>query len=177
MGSFPKVKGKIEKVWDNATSSGKPYKVVELENGDRYSLWRAGDFDKVYKGEMIEFDFSTSGKGFRNIERIYNGSEVPEGNTGKGPDPGADVKGKYSGPEPGNGDGPGPNGNGYGGDRLDKMVKMSCIKSASNLFSGAKIPLEQRADKVIDIARKFKDYIDAEEFEPDLMDPAASKLN
>ena len=39
------------------------------------------------------------------------------------------------------------------------MVKMSCLKSASNLFSGSKIPFEQRADKVIEMAKKFKDYI------------------
>jgi hypothetical protein len=174
MVNFPKVSGKIEKVWDNATSAGKPYKVVELENGDRYSLWRAGDFDKVYKGEMIEFDFSTSGRGFKNIERIYNGSEVSEGNTSSGPDPDTTVNSPYNGP--GNGDGAGPNGNGYSGDRLDKMVKMSCIKSASNLFSSSKIPFEQRADKVIEMAKKFKDYIDIEELEPDSLDPAASKL-
>lgn len=153
MGSFPKVSGKIEKVWDNATSAGKPYKVVELENGDRYSLWRAGDFDKVYKGEMIEFDFSTSGRGFKNIERIYNGSEVSEVKTGSGPDSETAVNGgKYNGPGTGNGDGAGT-------DRLDKMVKMSCLKSASNLFSGSKIPFEQRADKVIEMAKKFRDYI------------------
>ena len=176
MGNFPKVSGKIEKVWDNATSAGKPYKVVELENGDRYSLWRAGDFDKVYKGEMIEFDFSTSGKGYKNIERIYNGTEVSEGNTGKGPDTGTDVKGKYNGPEPGNGDGTGSNGNGYGGNRLDKMVKMSFIKSASNLFSGSKIPFEQRADKVIEMAKRFKDYIDEEAFEPDTLEHMEPKL-
>ncbi len=167
MGNFPKVSGKIEKVWDNATTSGKPYKVVELENGDRYSLWRAGDFDKVYKGEMIEFDFSTSGKGYKNIERLYTGSEVPEGNTGKGPDSETAVNGKYSGP--GNGDG-------FRNDRLDKMVKMSCLKSASNLFSGSKIPFEERANKVIEMARKFEMYIDPEELEPDSLDPAAGKL-
>ena len=168
MGNFPKVTGKIEKVWDNATSSGKPYKVVELENGDRYSLWRAGDFEKVYKGEMIEFDFSTSGKGYKNIERIYNGSDVPQENTGKNPDSETAASGKYN--RPGNGDGNGLNGNGYSGDRLEKMVKMSCLKSASNLFSGSKIPFEDRADKVIEMAKKFEKYID-DGFEPDELVP------
>jgi hypothetical protein len=172
MVNFPKVSGKIEKVWDNATSAGKPYKVVELENGDRYSLWRAGDFDKVYKGEMVEFDFSTSGRGFKNIERIYNGEEVSEVSTGNGPDSDTAVNSKYNGP--GHVDG---NGNGYGMDKHEKMVKMSCVKSASNLFTGSKIPFDERADKVIEMARKFKDYIDAEELEPDSLDPAASKLS
>jgi hypothetical protein len=134
--------------------------VVELENGDRYSLWRAGDFDKVYKGEMIEFDFSTSGKGFKNIERIYNGSEVSEGNPGSEPDSDTTVNGKYNGP--GNGDGTGPNGNGFNGDRIDRMVKMSCIKSASNLFSGSKIPFDERAEKTIELAQKFEKYINSE---------------
>jgi hypothetical protein len=172
MGNFPKISGKIEKVWDNATSSGKPYKVVELENGDRYSLWRAGDFEKVYKGEMIEFDFSTSGKGYRNIERIYNGSEAPEVSPGEKPGTDNPVNGQYEGP----GNGNGANGNGYGGDRLGKMVKMSCLKSASNLFSGTKIPFEQRADRVIEMAKKFEKYIDDDAFEPDSLEHMEPKM-
>ncbi len=109
---------------------------------------------------MIEFDFSTSGRGFKNIERIYNGSEVSGGNTGSESDSDSAVNGKYNGP--GNGDEAGPNGNGFNGDRIDRMVKMSCIKSASNLFSGSKIPFDERAEKTIELAQKFEKYINSE---------------
>ena len=73
MSEYKRVDGTIARVWDNATTQGRPYKVVELENGDRYSLWRKGDFEKVSKGDKINFDFSTTGR-FKNIERIYDAS-------------------------------------------------------------------------------------------------------
>ncbi|MGD2091522.1 MAG: hypothetical protein PVH61_35445 [Candidatus Aminicenantes bacterium] len=164
MSEFVKVSGKIERVWDNATTQGRPYKVVELENGERYSLWRKGDFEKVSKGDDINFDYSMSGR-WKNIERIYDGSEAEPGPPGKGQDFGSSVNGKYNGAEPGNG-----NGNGYDGAKHERMVKMSCVKSASNLFTGSKIPFEERADKVIEMARKFKDYI-CQEDEFDLEPP------
>lgn len=153
MSEYKRVDGKIARVWDNATTQGRPYKVVELENGERYSLWRKGDFEKVSKGDEINFDYSTSGR-FKNIERLYDGSEAVQEPPGNGSGSGNATKGKYNGL--GQGDG---NGNGSGMDKNEKMVKMSCVKSASNLFTGSKIPFDERADKVIEMARKFKDYI------------------
>ena len=164
MSEFVKVSGKISRVWDNATTQGRPYKVVEMENGERYSLWRKGDFEKVFKGDEINFDYSTSGR-WKNIERIYDASEIEPEPPGNGPDSGTAVNGKYNGQLPEN-----SNGNGYDGAKLERMVKMSCVKSASNLFTGSKIPFDERADKVIEMARKFKDYI-CQEDEFDLEPP------
>ncbi len=159
MSNIERVSGKIERVWDNATQKGVPYKVVEMDNGERYSLWRKGDFENVFKGETIDFDFSRKGN-YRNIERIYTEAEDLTGNSGNGNGTGSDsaMNGRYNGHMPGSGNG-GGNGNGYDSDKLDRMVRMSCVKSASNLFTGSKIPFDERGDKVIEMARKFKDYI------------------
>lgn len=56
---------------------------------------------------------------------------------------------------------------GYANDRLRKIAKMSCLRSASRVLAGSKIPYENRADKTIDIARKFEKYLNEEEIDPD----------
>lgn len=157
MSEFEKVNGTIARVWDNATTNGRPYKVVELDNGERYSLWRKGDFEKVSKGNEIDFDFSTSGR-FKNIERIYTDSEPGQETPGNGPDSSTAVNGKYNGTEPGNG-------NGYGADKLEKMVRMSGLKSAAQIVaaSGTKMSFETKVDKTLEAARIFRDYILADD--------------
>lgn len=133
-----RVKGTVDKIWTNKTQSGKRYNVLEIDGG-RYSLWDGEYFDTIKEGQEIEFEYKETGN-FKNISRVYDGN------------------GKEA--EPGNGDGSAlDNGNGYNGDRIDRMVRMSCIKSASNLFSGSKVPFEDRADKVVDIAKRFEEYI------------------
>jgi len=49
--------------------------------------------------------------------------------------------------------------------RMKKIIKMSCLRSASRVLSGSKIPCEKRAGKAIEIARKFEKYISDDEFE------------
>ena len=55
----------------------------------------------------------------------------------------------------------------YGNQRLKKTIKMSCLKSASRVLIGSKIPYQNRADRAIEIARKFEKYIDDEGLDPD----------
>jgi hypothetical protein len=165
---FDRITGTIERVFDNATSEGKPYKVIVLDNGERYSLWRKGDFEKVFKGEEIDFDYSRSGR-FKNIERIYTEVEDLTGNPDNGPDSGSAVDAKYNEAVPDN-----VNGNGYGADKLEKMVRMSGLKSAAQIVAacGTKMPFETKVDKTLEAARKFRDYILAdEEFELEPPEP------
>jgi hypothetical protein len=54
--------------------------------------------------------------------------------------------------------------------RLSKIIKMSCLRSASRVLMGSKIPYKNRADRAIEIARKFEKYVNEEEFE-ELTDP------
>lgn len=74
---------------------------------------------------------------FKNITDIYDGSE---GTHGK-PD--------------------------YGNTRLNKITKMSCLKSASQVLAGSGITYEDGADKTIEIARKFEKYLNEEELDQD----------
>jgi len=50
----------------------------------------------------------------------------------------------------------------YGDQKLKKTVRMSCLKSASRVLIGSKIPYQNRADRAIEIAKKFEKYIDDE---------------
>jgi len=55
----------------------------------------------------------------------------------------------------------------YGNERLKKIVKMSCLRSASRVLAGSRIPYGDGADKAIEIARKFEKYLNEEEIDLD----------
>ena len=55
----------------------------------------------------------------------------------------------------------------YGNRRLKKTIRMSCLKSASRILAGSKIPYQNRVDRAIETARKFEKYIDDEGFDTD----------
>ena len=129
------MKGEVEKVWNNETSDGRKYQVLQV-NGVRYSLWDENYIDQIQEGQPLEFDFKESGD-FKNITDIHDGSE---GTPGK-PD--------------------------YGTVRLNKITKMSCLKSASQVLAGSGIPYDDGADKTIEISRKFEKYLNEEELDQD----------
>ena len=56
---------------------------------------------------------------------------------------------------------------GYEDQKLKKTVRMSCLKSASRVLAGTKVPYQNRAEKAIEIARKFEKYIDDLGFDED----------
>jgi hypothetical protein len=47
----------------------------------------------------------------------------------------------------------------YANKRLDRIIKMSCLKSASEILSSSKVELNKKADMAIEVARKFEKYI------------------
>lgn len=55
----------------------------------------------------------------------------------------------------------------YEDRKLKKTTRMSCLKSASRILAGSKIPYQNRADRAIETARKFEKYIDDEGFDAD----------
>ena len=106
-------------------------------NGEKYSLWDDRYFDRIQEGQEIEFDFRDSGD-FKNITRIGEPSEQqPFDRTD------------------------------YDQERQNSIIKMSCLKSAAQILSGSKIPYKNRADRAIEIARKFEKYINDEELNED----------
>ena len=54
--------------------------------------------------------------------------------------------------------------NNYPEKKLKSIIRMSCLKSASELISDSDVETGKRADMAIDFARKFEDYI-KEDFE------------
>lgn len=55
--------------------------------------------------------------------------------------------------------------------KLRKTIRMSCLKSASRVLTGSKIPYKNRADRAVELAKKFEKYIDDGDFDdPEGMD-------
>jgi len=53
----------------------------------------------------------------------------------------------------------------YGSDRLRKIIKMSCLRSASSVLAGSRIPYDDGAERTIEIARKFENYLNEEGYD------------
>jgi len=143
------MKGEIEKIWKNQTTDGRRYNVLQI-GGERYSLWEGDYLDKLSEGQTLEFDFRESGE-FRNISRIYEPKSEPSEPPAVEPADMTSGKPPEKTPEyAGN------------GQRSRQIVRMSSLRSASQILGGSRIPASERAEKTIDIARKFEKYIDDE---------------
>jgi len=111
----------------------------ETEDGRKYEVFQIGGeryslWDEDYLDRIQEgqsLEFDFKESGdFKNITEIY---EQP-GEVEKEPE--------------------------YGNQRLKKTIRMSSLKSASRVLIGSKIPYQNRAEKAIEIAKKFEKYID-----------------
>jgi hypothetical protein len=136
------MKGEIEKIWKNQTPDGRKYNVLQIA-GVRYSLWEGDYLDKLSEGQTLEFDFRESGE-FKNISKIYDpaGAKKQSENSDLPPEP------------KGNDD--------QQGQKARQIVRMSSLRSASQILNGSRIPAGERAEKTIEIAKKFEKYIDDE---------------
>jgi hypothetical protein len=134
------MKGEIEKIWKNQTSDGRRYNVL-LIGGERYSLWEEDYLDRLQEGQTLEFDFRESGD-FKNISRIYE----PMNETNRlANEPKEGLSPEYDNDK-----------------KTRKIIRMSALRSASRILAGSRIPAGERAEKTIEIARKFEKYIDDE---------------
>ena len=116
----------------------------ETEDGRKYEVLQINGeryslWDENYLDEIQEgqaLEFEYKESGdFKNITKVYN--------------PGDD----------------GSKENAYGDQRTRRIVKMSSLRSASRVLVGSKIPTQDRADKTIEIAKKFEKYINKEDFD------------
>jgi len=116
----------------------------ETEDGRKYEVLQINGeryslWDENYLEQFQEgqtFEFDFRESGdFKNITKVYN--------------PGDD----------------GSKENAYGDQRTRRIVKMSSLRSASRVLVGSKIPTQDRADKTIEIAKKFEKYINEEDFD------------
>ncbi len=111
----------------------------ETEDGRRYEVFQIGGeryslWEEDYLDRIQEgqtLEFDfKESNDFKNITKIY---ELPE-NEPKEP--------------------------GYEDPKLKKTIRMSSLKSASRVLIGSRIPYQNRADRAIEIAKKFEKYID-----------------
>jgi len=116
----------------------------ETADGRRYEVFQINGeryslWDENYLDQIQEgqtLDFDFKESGdFKNISSIYDKSDHPQR------EPKNDNK------------------------RLKKITRMSSLRSASRILTGSKIPYQNRADKTIEIAKKFEKYIDEDEFD------------
>lgn len=135
------MKGEIEKIWKNQTVDGRRYDVLQI-GGERYSLWEEDYLDKLQEGQTLEFDFRNSGD-FKNISRIY---EPAAANKQPGKEPNGELPPEYNDPR-------------ANSQKTRQIIKMSCLRSASQILGGSRIPAGERAEKTIEIAKKFEKYI------------------
>lgn len=133
------MKGEIEKIWKNTTPDGRRYDVLQI-GGVRYSVWDEGYLDKLKEGQTLEFDMRESGD-YKNICKIYDpaGANNPGESNALPPETPA-------------------NGNARN-QKSRQIVRMSCLRSASQILGGSRIPAGERADKTIEMAKKFEKYI------------------
>lgn len=137
------MKGEIEKIWKNKTPDGRRYDVLQI-GGVRYSLWDEGYLDTLQEGQTLEFDMRESGE-YKNICKIYDPAEAKNPSEADALPPETTA-----------------NGNGKS-QKSRQIVRMSCLRSASQILSGSRIPAGERAEKTIEIARKFEKYIGSED--------------
>lgn len=135
------MKGEIEKIWNNQTSDGRRYNVLQI-GGERYSLWEEDYLDKLQEGRALEFDFRESGE-FKNISKIY---EPETANGQPGNEPKEELPPGYNGPQAND-------------QKTRQIIRMSSLRSASQILGGSRIPASKRAEKTIEIAKKFEKYI------------------
>lgn len=133
------MKGDIEKIWNKKTPDGRRYDVLQI-GGVRYSLWEEEYLDKLKEGQTLEFDMRESGD-YKNICKIYDPAEAKNSSDANALPP----------ETPGNGNGQ--------SQKSRQIVRMSSLRSASQILSGSRIPAGERAEKTIEIAKKFEKYI------------------
>jgi hypothetical protein len=130
--------GRVQRIFENETNSGKKYRVFEvLENGEtiRYSVWNDLGID-IQEGDQIQYSWKQSGnyKNLATLNRIQQEGQAQEQSHHTRP--------AYN-------------------DR-DKMISKSVSLKAAVRFL-AYIPeetsLEDRLRQVMDISGKFEQYL------------------
>jgi hypothetical protein len=139
------MKGKISKIWINELDDGRTYASLSI-NGERYTLWNKKYIEELQKGDEVEYDCKQSGKykNITNIAKVQSGPVVDSNNNGSD-------NGFNNGLN---------NGIDHGLKKAREIVRMSCIKSAIYLtkdFGG--MDLDDRAESVVEVARKFERYV------------------
>jgi hypothetical protein len=72
------MRGVIDQIWENDSRNGQKYLTVQMQDGERYSVWDDKYFEVLVPGVTIDYDIKQSGN-FRHlidIEQVDN-HELP----------------------------------------------------------------------------------------------------
>lgn len=97
--------------------------------GDRYSVWDPKLVEGLAEGSYVEFDWQKSG----NFKKITDLKKI---------DMAPDLDSPYK-----------PN------RKSMEIIRMSCVRSASNILQGIYIDPVEKTSKALDIAREFENYV------------------
>lgn len=129
-------RGRVSRIWQNETRSGKPYWVLSIQSDDgefvRYSVWNWKMLEGIHEGEIITYKFQRKGS-YNNITEISK-SEKPA--------PASEELLDYQ-----------------MGGRIPEIGRMSAIKSATQLLSGYSGDPEEKILKTLEAAKEFEKYI------------------
>jgi hypothetical protein len=134
------MKGTIERLWQNESKKGQPYLTVQIA-GERYNVWDSECFERLKEGDQIEYRLQESGN-FRHL------TDIRPAGAQKGPQPGGDDG--DGNPRPAN-------------DRDTQIRRMSCLKSASEILGAYPIDVDVKAERTVDLARRFERYVTGED--------------
>jgi len=125
------MRGTIEGIVERTSRSGRRYWLVTID-GDRFYAWEPNHARPFSSGEMVEYEWKESSKGYRsiaNMERIVDDSDANE----------------PSHPQI---------------DRRDmRIVRMSCLRSAAEVLQSYGRDGVEVDETVLDMAREFERYI------------------
>jgi hypothetical protein len=98
-------------------------------NGERYSVWDPKLIEGIKEGDHVEYDWKKSG----NFKKIVDLKKI---------DLTPDLEGRYR------------------PDRKSlEIIRMSCVKSASELLNGVYMDLDHKISKAIEISKEFEKYV------------------
>jgi len=123
------MKGEIDKIWENETKDRKKIYHVVDINGDRYSVWDKKILEGISEGDYIDYDWKPSG----DYKKIVDLKKID-------PDPNLDKK--YI-PD----------------DKSRGIIRMSCLRSATEILNGIPIDLDQKTCMALEISREFENYV------------------
>ena len=129
-------KGRVSRIWQNETRSGKPYWVIAIQSEAgqyvRYSVWDWRLLEGVREGDIITYKFKQSGN-YNNMTEVSKTEKIGAA---------SDEMLEYQ-----------------MAGRPEQIARMSAIKSATQLLSGYDGDPRDKMFKTLEAAKAFEQYI------------------
>jgi hypothetical protein len=127
------MEGRVDKIWENE-SNGKLYWVLQID-GERYATWNRKHLEDLKEGSLVVYEYKQSGK-YRNITSLapVNAPDDEEKPV---------YRSKFTDPY----------------ERDLRMVRMSALRSATQLIYNEQMDWDQKVASTFELAREFEHYV------------------